>query len=441
MRTFFFSIKGELMLIFLILLSWILTFYTYYPGLTTPDSDNQIMQVLSGVFSDNHPPFVTWLWGKLLFSSGNPAPIFIYHITMFWFSIYLLLSGTAKKNAKKILGIFILGFNPFIFNYVGNIWKDVFIYDFYFLITALLVTIKLKNINLNYWFKILMYLLIVVFSTSRWNIFFSGYIFILLLIFTTSSSKFNFSIKFLLSQFLIYFLIFILIQSIIYFLLHPIKSYIASTLFVYDLLGISIETNSYKLPHSQIYGINELVDCYDYKGWDKIWVSCMPLLDEMRASGFWEKLHFYWLQEVTSHPIEYLSHRFHFFLGQFKKTTLIFTYDPTLTTLEYGFDSSIFHEKLFIFYNFVMRSKFCYFFTNGFWIVISALMTYFIYLSLRIKKSELNIIIFLISLSGTLYSLPLLFIGTASDFRYVYWSIGSFFISSFLLLKFNYRDQ
>lgn len=411
-----------------LLFFYLLTAYIYSPGLTTPDSENQIMQGLSHVYNNGHPPFVTMLWGMLLRGNESPSLIFIAHTTLFWFSTGLILL-LSRNYLQFVFGVILIGFNPFIYNYVGNIWKDVLIYDFYLLVVALSLYIYFQIIKSNkllYW---TIWILIVFFTTSRWNIFLSGFMLSMLLKYSYTKCEFNFLQCVL--EFIKFTVGFILAQVIIQYMLTPINAYPQSMLFVYDLVGMSVIDNIYRLPATEQFDVQYLHGCYDYQSWDRIWVQCMPLLDELRSTEKWRQLYTYWFQAIIESPLTYFEHRFNYFIGEFYINKLIFTYDPTQLTYKYGFNQSLPFYLIAKIYKIILESPLYIFFTNGCWFLITLIFTFYTFITRQAY------FISLLALSGFFYIWPMFFVSTGYDFRYVYWGIGAVFISVYLSIFFD----
>lgn len=425
------AFKGNWLVFGLGLVFWIVSILTFYPGLTTPDSDNQIMQAVSGVYSDGHPPLVTYVWGLLLnfFRTESPAPIMIFHVTIYWISYILLLLSIPKTSKNILISIAFFVINPFIINYIGNIWKDVFVFDMYMLVVSVSLFTFKRKVELPIFARCILYTTVILVSTGRWNIFFSGFAVVLLVQYCTTRTIDVLNRRNIALLFFLYVCLYLAVQILIYITIKPIKSYPASMLFVYDLVGISVESGKYLLPQSLYYDIKSIEPCYDYQSWDRIWVSCMPLLDELRGSGQWRSLFKPWIDSIFNFPLEYLRHRLNYTEGEFYINRLIFTHDPTATTEKFGFLNVGVYRFMVWFYGVVLQSKLYLFFTNGFWMVASFISTLYFFISRN--RNDFGVAAFIVSLSGLLYSLPMIIISTGYDFRYVYWTIGAFFIAAF----------
>lgn len=117
----------------LLLILWMPWFLQLNPGITTPDSDNQIMQILGYLpVSNNHPYFHT-LWIRLMFFlGGNPQNgVMLYSILQlllsaaaFSFCICFIDSVFQQKAASAAVFLW-FAFYPVYPIYGMTVWKDI----------------------------------------------------------------------------------------------------------------------------------------------------------------------------------------------------------------------------------------------------------------------------------------------------------------------------
>jgi hypothetical protein len=97
----------------------------YYPGLFTPDSMVQFNQAQSGAFTDWHPPAMAALWRTLDFIHVGPEPLFFVHLSLFWIGAWAVGAGLVRRGWRWGALFPLIGLTPFVFNYIGMLWKDV----------------------------------------------------------------------------------------------------------------------------------------------------------------------------------------------------------------------------------------------------------------------------------------------------------------------------
>ncbi len=139
-------------LTFLICMLGFLPYYLYqFPGIMTPDSLNQLEQVLGLIPYSNHHPFVHTMLIKLLYSFGSLfTDNMVYAMAFYTFfqmcilalSVTCLIKTIQKLNVNLIFCILITAFYAFVpYNdvFAVTVWKDVlFSAGVLFFTTALL---------------------------------------------------------------------------------------------------------------------------------------------------------------------------------------------------------------------------------------------------------------------------------------------------------------
>lgn len=139
-------------------------FLAQYPGVLTPDSINQITQLLNGTYSNHHPYYHTQIihimmaLGYRLFGNINAAvatfSMFSIIMMAFCFAYVVYTIFQWSNNLKMALIVFIWYFvMPFHIIYSFTIWKDVlFGASVTFFVTGLFRVLKKvgSNIWINY---------------------------------------------------------------------------------------------------------------------------------------------------------------------------------------------------------------------------------------------------------------------------------------------------
>uniref|UniRef100_UPI0025D34E0D hypothetical protein n=1 Tax=uncultured Xanthomonas sp. TaxID=152831 RepID=UPI0025D34E0D len=65
-------------------LGFAITLMAYFPGLMSPDSEDQLMQATSFVFRDWHPPIMALLWSPILKLHDGPIGILMLFSALYW---------------------------------------------------------------------------------------------------------------------------------------------------------------------------------------------------------------------------------------------------------------------------------------------------------------------------------------------------------------------
>lgn len=401
-----------------------------YPGLMSPDSDFQYIQAVSRLFSDWHPPIMSIVWSYLLLIIDGPAGMLFLFSALFWSAVVIIAQSLNRESTISAITLLLLSVSPFVVNYLGTIWKDVFVFTFYFFGLALILRSFLLEKPLTIWLSLFIITIFVLGALARHNAIFSGYVLSIMCILNTTyfvhqikKHRFMYAAAVALIAFIgLIFAANLLIESFV----QVERKYASSSLFLYDLVGMSLRANEYLLPESSIYTLEYLENCYENKGWDRIWVVCSPLISELYEKSSWNNLYTYWSSAVLEYPGLYIKHRLYYFSSFFEPAWLVFNSEPTQMNVDMGFRETHLHKALKDYVNYsANKSWFAFLFTNGFWILFNCAMLLYGSIVVFLSKSRAGVHIFLVALSGFFYSAPLILGGVAPDFRYVYWSVGA----------------
>jgi hypothetical protein len=98
----------------------------FWPGVAHFDTLMQYRQVLSGVYSDWHPPIMARLW-SLFHALGwaSQAPMFLVQTGMYWTGLCLLAAALARSGARiAAAAVLVLGLWPPILGWQAMVVKD-----------------------------------------------------------------------------------------------------------------------------------------------------------------------------------------------------------------------------------------------------------------------------------------------------------------------------
>lgn len=410
-----------------------LCIYFYFPGLMTPDPESQLLQARNFKFGDWHPIIMALIWRPLDMVAPGPIGMLLLFVAMYWSAFYLLARQLAERSVAQAVAISILPFMPFLINFVGTIWKDVLVFCCFVLAIAL---IGVKPTKRPVSIKLLAIILIWVGSLGRHNAALAAVPLLCLLLWSIPPTNFarligRLSVCMVLIAALVLGTNFILDK-----LLQPEHTHLSSALFLFDIAGIShrIGTNLIPTFWTPEQNAQILQVCYEPKWWDRIWISCMFVLDRLRETGEWSKLFTTWRSAVAAYPLEYLDHRLAHLSTHFRidNPELLFVYPPSPTSVAYGFRPAVTKIAADLILGAASIPGMRAFFTVGFWLVLSTCVVFIAGISYFVRRAG-NYHPFLIALSAFLYTGPLVLIGLSSDFRYVYYTIGATCIALVLL--------
>ncbi|WP_052191126.1 hypothetical protein [Luteibacter sp. 9133] len=407
-----------------------LTAAAYYPGLMTQDSDFQLLQAQSFEFGDWHPPVMSLVWSGLLWIHDGPVTILGLFLVGYWASFCVISQALARRSAFAAWLIVIFAFTPVMINFVGTIWKDVFLVIGFLVTCAVVIRAHFRGVRLHRLTAAILVLLVAASVCARHNAIFTGLaltILILCYTFNFPRDEWRGMLKAAVVGTLLYVGAFGAMHAAITTITKPKETYPSSQLFLYDLVGISLRTHQWLLPPSANYNLANLPACYEDKGWDLIWLRCEDLIDDLRATGEWEHLGRRWISAIVSHPAAYAAHRASYFNSWFRKSDNDHLFvGSSKKSREYGFEerSAYLLMKKYVLDAAalpVMKPLF----VNNTWVLLNIMMTGLYAVEFTVRRRREAFLPLFISLSGMLYTAPLIFGGVAPDFRYIYWGIAA----------------
>jgi len=411
-----------------------LTSAAYYPGLMTQDSDYQLLQAQSFVFGDWHPPVMALVWRLLLGLHDGPVGMLALFLVGYWGSFWVMCRALATRSPGAAWILLAFAFTPMMINFVGTIWKDVFLTIGFLVTCAAVIRTHFRGGRLHWISAAGLIVLIAASVSARHNAIFTGLaltILVLCYTFDFRLREWGGAAKACLLGTLVYVAVFGAMHVGITAITQPKRTYPSSQLFLYDLVGISIRTNQWLLPPAAEYNLAKLPQCYEDKGWDLIWLRCEDLIDELRASGEWEHLGSRWGSAIAAHPVAYLAHRNSYFDSWFRESDNDHLFvDSSKKSVEYGFAPGPAYQLIKAYVlgaAALMPLKFL--FTNNTWLILNVLLTGLFAFAFTLRRRDEAFLPLFIALSGTLYTVPLIFGGVAPDFRYIYWGIAASLVS------------
>lgn len=427
------SSVNSLLLTALCLLGFGITAAAYYPGLMTPDSDFQLQQAQLFSFNDWHPPVMSLVWSALLWVHDGPVPMLALFLVGYWASFWVMSRAFAKRSVLAAWLVVLFAFTPMMINFVGTIWKDVFLVIGFLVTCAGVIRAHFLGVRLHKLSASLLIVLVALSVCARHNAIFTGLaltILVLCYTFDLKQQEWRGMFKACLLGTALYICAFGAMHIAVTAITRPKHAHVSSALFLYDLVGISLRTNQWLLPPVADYDLNKLPKCYEDKGWDLIWLKCADLIDDLHATGDWDHLSGRWISAIASHPKAYLLHRASFVATWVRESDTDHLITGTSKkAVEYGFRE---RPAYLLIKNYIVSAARAPLlkplFTNMTWFLLNLIMTGLYVVAFVARRRKETFLPLFISLSGMLYTAPLIFGGVAPDFRYVYWGIAAVLI-------------
>lgn len=122
----------------LLLISFFLaSLISLWPGVMSPDATTQYVAAKSGVYSDHHPPLMSFVWRYLDYLYPCPASMFILHLSMLYAATAILMLTFNKSKFKWWYAFYPV--LPNLLAYTALIVKDTG-FTFTYLLSAALMT-------------------------------------------------------------------------------------------------------------------------------------------------------------------------------------------------------------------------------------------------------------------------------------------------------------
>ena len=94
-----------------------------WPGFWSGDTYGQYAMALTGVYTDHHPPMMSWLWGYLNQLLPGSGLLLILHFTWLYTAVFYLMKSFEPRPIRLIY--LALPLIPQILLYAACMWKDV----------------------------------------------------------------------------------------------------------------------------------------------------------------------------------------------------------------------------------------------------------------------------------------------------------------------------
>ncbi len=294
----------------MLILFFFINLFFRWPGNMSPDAKIQLKEATSGIYSDHHPPIMSFLWRILNNIFYGPGIILIFHLLLLYSACYILMRSFQNKNISWYYTLYPL-FLPILL-YSSMIWKDIGFAFSYLLFMAGLTYFTLhqkKPSSLEFFalFAVLFYGTAVKFQGM-----YIAPAACLGLSYIMQNFKLNF--KTIASSIFLYLALFSSI-TILNNVIVPEKHKSNSWKFVkiYDLAGMSILLNKPIFPeyikNYSKFDFNKVKTKFNYERVDDIVFFEDSPIPRIETKQDREELLKLWRVTACKHPMTYLQHR------------------------------------------------------------------------------------------------------------------------------------
>ncbi len=402
---------------------FLLSAAVFYPGIFTPDSLDQFAQAQSGQFEDWHPPIMAALWFVLDRAHDGPELIFLTHLLLFWVGAWAVGEAIVRAGWRWGALFALIGLLPFVFNYLGLLWKDVALAAAWLFAVGMAFRRFARGEKLRIAEQVLVWAAFIYGALARGNSIFAAAPLALYLLNTDVFSRRIWP------QIAACVLVPALLLSGASIFNHRILNAAAQdpedSLFLFDLVGIShhTRTNLVPGPWTQAQSVH-IPDCYGADKWDHDAMgSCRFLTQTLCDGELWGEpaIAQAWVGAIVQHPLQYAAHRMAF-------TNKILRWLGPIPAHDSFMESEITDPRwehdpgpIFRAYEEVSGAlEATPLFRPYFWLIMAGAA---LVLSWFAVDSPQRRFAAAIGASAVIYLLTYVVFGVASDFRYAYWSI------------------
>lgn len=408
----------------LALAGFLISAVVFYPGLFTPDSLVQFAQAQGGEFADWHPPVMAALWRLLRVIHDGPQPLFLLHLALFWSAAFAMGDALSRRGSSWAVWFPLVGFLPFVFNFLGVLWKDVALASSWFFAVAW--TLRRREIGRPAH---------VLELAAIWLAFSYGALVRSNSIFAAAPLALYLAGGDVLSKriwpqigacLLAPALILAGTHVINYDVLRARHEHPLDSLLLFDLHGMSHMQGHNLLPGQWTPDESrEILRCYHPDSWSWFFdrEDCSFIVDRYYAQQQWgtKTISTAWVAAVRAHPGAYIRHRFAF-TGEFLRIPWssaahdIWTYSGMEDPRYAHQPGAVFRAYEWLCEKLAATPLF----RPWFWLLLNGVV---FAVSLRRADSVARRFAGALSASSIIYLLTYIVVGVASDFRYAYWSI------------------
>ena len=402
---------------------FLISVIAFYPGIFTPDSLYQFSQAQTGEFEDWHPPIMAALWFALNRLHEGPELLFFTHLILFWVGLWTLSDALARTGARWSALLPLIGLAPFVFNYLGLLWKDVALASAWLFAAGIAFRRFARGEKLQWLEHVLIWAAFAYGALVRGNsIFAAAPLALYLLNIDVFSRRIWPQIA---ACILVPALLLAAASVFSQEIVGAEAQHPEDSLFLFDLVGISHQTGANLVPGPWTPAqTRQIPDCYGVDKWDHVGMGhCRFLTQTLDDRELWggPAVSHAWLSAIAQHPLQYAAHRLGFSNQMMRWLGPIPVHDAFMESEMT--DRRYVHHPGPVFRAYEAASNALAttpLFRPYFWLLIAGgalLISWFATDSPQRRFASA------LGASGFIYLATYVAFGVASDFRYAYWSI------------------
>jgi hypothetical protein len=406
--------------------------WSFYPGVMTADSIANLTQGRMDSYSDINAPLMSWFWGRLDTIVSGPALIFVIHLAIFWTACALFWSATSSRSLWLGLALVLFGLTPHILSQTVVVWKDVALGVSLFLAVALVyrsrtngskLALLVSPVFLFYGYAARLNAFPAVLPIAIWT----GYV--ACEVFAIEKKK--------LAAGALGFGYFAVVSLGVYFVNHRLTDgrmeYPFQQVYLYDLAAISVEQGEPRFPgyvtEAESFSLETVTVRYNERSVSDLIFPNVPNAGDhpplklTSDAGKIEALRDKWLDEITKNPMTYMRHRTRVFsqlIGTSPSVTAPYVADGFANNPPEFRGSENFGYAVLMKYFGAFRRPFpqTFFFRAIVWMALCVVLAY---VAIRRRLREDWDLVFVLSISGLLFTFAYFPTTPSTEFRYLFW--------------------
>jgi hypothetical protein len=408
-----------------------------YPGWWTPDAQASYDDAVSGHYRDWQPPITAWVWSLVRHGLDGTPGMLILQLLLHWIGFWLIADGLLLANRPRTAWLALLcgAFPAFLF-YNGMILKDVELGSAFVCAFGLAFRYRIAQRPIPKTLLVAAALLLAFGTLVRANAIFAlGPILIYML---PARARALGSAK----QFALTIVMALIALPLSSFVNHQIlgaeNQKPIQSLQLFDLNGIAHRTRDPSvLPPELGLSAADLDRCYTPYWWDPLapWGSCHAAWERLGTADTpaRQQLAHRWVAQIAAHPLAYAEHRLEafnsmmYFLVPAKHCRYVPDCGAVFTRAGERSYPPVTASSVRADY---LKKNFAVWPVT--WLMIGLVFLRFVQ---RLEDSETKFAARALLLSGLSYMAFLLFIGVATEVRYVYWGIMAVLLAVLICLQ------
>jgi len=351
----------------------------------------------------------------------GPEPIFFLHLALFWAGVAAMGAGLARFNWRLGALFPLIGLLPFVFNFLGLLWKDVAIAAAWTFACAIAFRRFARDEKLGAVDHALIWPALLYGALVRAN---SIFAIAPLGLYLLSGDVFSRKLYPQLAALVIAPALILVSASVVnHGLLHAEAQHPEDSLFLFDMIGVShrIGVNTVPGPWTTVEAA-QIPKCYAPDKWDLIG-KCAFITATLDDHDIWgaPPVREAWLNTIGAHPCDYAAHRLTFANSFLRWLGPIPVHDAFMESEQTDPRWRAHPGSIFRAYQGLCKAlESSPLFRPYFWLLLSLAIAVGAWFAAPSAQRRFAAAL---SISAAIYVLTYVPFGVASDFRYAYWSI------------------